>query len=364
LLKDIDIPVSSLTYYCAQRRGSKIADSNLPEQFGSRKEYNMKAVLYESYGPPSIALQFREIAKPVPVNHQVLVKVHAASVNAKDWRGFTLPSLFVRLFSGGWFKPKDTTTGTDVAGVVEAVGENVTRFKHGDEVFGVAHGSFAEYVLARESYLSLKPANRSFADAACVPVAALTVLQAFRRAGGIQAGQQVLIQGASGGVGMYAVQLAKASGAEVTAICSARNFNLARSWGADHMIDYAKEDFTKNGKRYDVIVAVNGYHSLTAYRRALKPQGVYICAGGDLFQFLQVILFGKWFSQQGGKTLKNMGIAKPNQEEMTHLAELLKDGTIAPTIDRRYSLDETVDAIRHVIDNHAQGKVVIEVFKG
>jgi len=321
----------------------------------------MKAVLYEKYGVPEVALQFKETAKPVPVNHQVLVKVHAASVNAKDWRGFTMSSLLVRLFSGGRSKPKDTTTGTDVAGVVETVGENVTRLKPGDEVFGFAHGSFAEYALAREPYLTLKPVNRSFAEAACVPIAALTALQVIRSAGGIRTGQQVLIQGASGGVGMYTVQLAKASGAEVTAVCSARNFNLVRSWGADHVIDYAKEDFTKNGKQYDVILAINGYHSLFAYRRALKPQGIYVCAGGALVQFVQLILFGKWFSQKDGKTLKNMGIAKPNQEDLAQLGELLKDGTIAPVIDRSYPLNKTVDAIRHVINTHAQGKIVIAV---
>jgi NADPH:quinone reductase-like Zn-dependent oxidoreductase len=324
----------------------------------------MKAVLYEKYGVPEVALQLKEVAKPVPKNQQVLVKVHAASVNAKDWRGFTMPLLVTRFFGGGWSKPKDNTAGTDVAGVVEAVGENITRFKPGDEVFGGAHSSFAEYTLAREVNLALKPANRSFEDAAALPIAGLTALQAIRYAGGIRAGQQVLIQGASGGVGMFAVQLAKASGAEVTAVCSARNFDLVRSWGVDHAIDYTKEDFTKSGKQYDLILAVNGYHSLWAYRRALKPQGVYVCAGGDISQFLQVIFFAKWFSQKGGKTLGNMGIAKFNQVDLAHLGELLQDGKIAPHIDRRYPLHQTVDAIRHVIDNHAQGKVIIEVLKG
>jgi NADPH:quinone reductase-like Zn-dependent oxidoreductase len=186
------------------------------------------------------------------------------------------------LITGGWLKPKDPAIGTDVAGSVVAVGENVTRFKSGDEVFGCAHGSFAEFVLAREAYLTLKPANRSFEEAAAVPLAALTALQAIRCAGGIRPGQQVLIQGASGGIGMYAVQLAKTSGAEVTAVCSTRNLNLARSWGADHVVDYTKEDFTKNNKQYDLILAVNSYHSLWAYRRALKPHGVCVFVGGSL----------------------------------------------------------------------------------
>ncbi len=338
--------------------------ANLTEEIGTRKDYNMKAVLYETYGAPSVALQFKEIAKPTPKDQQVLVKVYAASVNALDWRGFTMPSLLVRFFSGGWLKPKDNTTGRDIAGVVEAVGKDVTRFKPGDEVFGCAYGSFAEYALSREGYLTVKPANRSFEEAAAVPVAALTALQAIRYAGGIGAGQHVLIQGASGGVGMYAVQLAKAFGAEVTAVCSTRNMKMARSIGADHVIDYTKENFTKNGTQYDVILAINGYHSLWKYRRALKPQGVYVCAGGSLFQFLQVILFGKWLSQKGGRTLGSMGIAKINQDDLAQLSELLKDGKISPVIDRSYPLSETVDAIRYVIDNHAQGKVIIEVLKG
>lgn len=320
----------------------------------------MKAVLYTQYGPPEV-LQIKESEKPAPNTNQVLVRVYAASINAMDWRRFAMSSILGRLMTGGWLKPKDTAIGTDVAGVVEAVGKNVTRFKPGDEVFGFAHGSFADYVLARESYLTLKPSNRSFAEAACVPVAAITALQAIRHAGGIRPGQQVLIQGASGGVGMYAVQLAKASGAEVTAVCSARNFNLARMWGADYVIDYAKEDFTKSGKPYDVILAINGYHTLWAYRRALKPQGVYVCAGGTIRQFLEVGLLGWLYSQQGGKTLKSMGIAKPNQDDLTTLSKHLEDGKIVPVIDRRYPLRETAEAIRHILNQRAQGKVIIEV---
>src|SRR5215510_16297301 len=319
----------------------------------------MKAILYEVYGSPSVALQLKEVAKPVPKDHQVLVKVHAASINALEWRRFTMPSFLVRLMTGGWRKPKDTAIGADVAGRVEAVGENVTRFKPGDEVFGCAHGSFAEYVLAREAYLTLKPANRSFAEVAALPVAALTALQAIRYAGEIRSGQQVLIQGASGGVGMYAVQLAKASGVEVTAVCSTRNLNLARSWGANHVIDYTKEDFTKNNKQYDLIVAANGYHSLWAYRRALKLQGMCVFAGGSLPQILQSLLFAKWLSQKGGKTLRSMGIAKINQDDLAQLGELFKDGKLAPFIDCRYPLNETADAMRHIAEQHAQGKIVI-----
>lgn len=322
----------------------------------------MRAIRYETFGPPE-ALQLKEVAQPVPKDHQVLVKVHAASINALEWRRFAGPSFVTRLITGGWLKPKDTAIGTDVAGRVEAIGENVTRFKPGDEVFGCGHGSFAEFVLAREANLILKPANRSFAEAAAVPVAALTAIQAIRCAGGIHPGQQVLIQGASGGVGMYAVQLAKASGAEVTAVCSTRNLSLARSWGADHVIDYTQEDFTKNNNRYDLILAVNGYHSLWAYRRALKPQGVYVFAGGAWPQILEAFLFMRWLSQKGGKTLRSMGMAKINQDDLAQLGELLQAGSLAPVIDRRYPLSQTVDALRYIMENHAQGKIIIEVFK-
>jgi NADPH:quinone reductase-like Zn-dependent oxidoreductase len=322
----------------------------------------VKAIRQEAFGPPEV-LQFKEVALPVPKGHQVLVKVHAAAINALEWRRFTVPSFAVRLITGGWLKPKDTTIGTDVAGCVEAVGEKVTHFKPGDEVFGCAHGSFAEFVLAREAYLTWKPANSSFKEAAAVPLAGLTALQGIRCAGGIEPGQEVLIQGASGGIGMYAVQLAKISGAEVTAVCSTRNLNLARSWGADHLIDYTKEDFTKNNQQYHLILAINGYHSLLAYRRALKPQGVYVCLGGSVPQFLQSLLFSKWLSQKGGKTLRNMGMTKINLDDLAQLAGLLQAGKLKPVIDRTYPLGETVDAIRCAIEAHAQGKIVIEVLQ-
>jgi len=302
-----------------------------------------------------------EIERPAPKENQVLVKVRASSINAMDWRRFTMPRFMARLITGGWLKPKDTAIGTDVAGTVEAVGINVSRFKPGDEVFGFAHGSFGEYVLAREAYLTFKPANRSFEQAAAVPVAALTALQAIRHAGGIRKGQQVLIQGASGGVGTFAILIARAFEAEVTAVCSRRNLDLARSIGAEHVIDYSREDFTKSSKQYDLILAVNGYHSLWAYWRALKPQGVYVCAGGSLLQILQVMVFGRQLSKKGGRTLGSMGLAKVNQEDLVHLGDLLKDGKIAPVIDRCYPLSETVDAILHVIADHAQGKVIIGV---
>jgi NADPH:quinone reductase-like Zn-dependent oxidoreductase len=209
--------------------------------------------------------------------------------------------------------------------------------------------------------LSLKPTNRSFEESAAVPVAALTALQGLRDAGGIRSGQEVLIQGASGGVGTFAVQLAKELGAEVTAVCSTRNLDMARSIGADHVIDYTKEDFTRNRQRYDLILAVNGYHSLSAYKRALNPQGVYVCAGGTMPQFFQAMLLGSVMSRNGDKKMGSMGIAKVNQKDLVYLGELLEAGKIVPLIDRSYPLSEVPEAIRYVEETHAQGKVVITV---
>jgi len=320
----------------------------------------MKAVVYTEYGPPDV-LQIEEVERPNPKENQVLVKVHAASVNAGDYRVRGGKPFLLRPMIGGLLKPKNPRVGSDVAGRVEAVGENVKQFRPGDEVFGCARDAFAEYVLAREAYLALKPANRSFEEAAAVPVAALTALQGLRDTGGIRPGQKVLIQGASGGVGTFAVQLAKSFGAEVTAVCSTRNLDMVRSIGADHVIDYAKEDFTRNRQRYDLILAVNGYHSLSAYQRVLCPQGIYVCAGGTLPQFFQAMLLGSLMSRKGGKKMSSMGIAKVNQEDLVYLGKLLETGKIAPVIDRRYPLSDIVEAFRYVEDTHAQGKVVITV---
>ncbi|HET7090366.1 MAG TPA: NAD(P)-dependent alcohol dehydrogenase, partial [Anaerolineae bacterium] len=317
-------------------------------------------IRYYQYGPPDV-LKLEEVEKPSPQDNQVLIKVHAASINALDYRKLRADPFLVRLMSYGLLRPKDPRFGVDVAGRVEAVGENVKQFRPGDEVFGGAKGAFAEYVLAREANLALKPANRSFEEAAAVPGAALTALQGIRYAGGIRPGQKVLIQGASGGVGTFAVQLAKSFGAEVTAVCSTRNLDMARSIGADHVIDYTKEDFTRNRQRYDLIVAVNGYHSLSAYKRALSPRGVYVCAGGTMPQFLQAMLLGPRLSREGGKKLGSMGMAKFNQEDLVYLGELLAAGKIVPVIDRSYPLNEVAEAIRYIEERHAQGKIVITV---
>jgi NADPH:quinone reductase-like Zn-dependent oxidoreductase len=320
----------------------------------------MKAVIYTKYGPPDV-LQIEEVEKPVPKDHQVLVKVHAASINAGDWRVMEADPFLVRVMGEGLLRPKNPRLGSDLAGRVEAVGENVTQFQLGDEVFGCAKGAFAEYVLARESFLALKPANKSFEEAAAVPVAGLTALQGLRDTAEIRPGHTVLIQGASGGVGTFAVQLAKSFGAEVTAVCSTRNLDMVRSIGADHVIDYTREDFTRNQKRYDLIFAVNGYHSLSDYKRKLNPQGIYVCAGGSLSQMFQAMLLGSLMSEKDGRKIGSMGIAKVIQKDLVFLGELLEAGIIAPVIDRSYPLDEIAEAIRYVEEEHARGKVTIRV---
>lgn len=319
----------------------------------------MKAILMPTYGPPDV-LQLAEVEKPAPKENQILVKVHAASVNALDWRRFTMPALFRRLV-GGFRKPKDPRLGTDVAGTVEAVGSNVTEFQPGDAVFGVAPGSFAEYVCNGESKFALKPANVSFEAAASVPVAGFTALQGLRDKGEIQPGQTVLIDGASGGVGTFAVQIAKSYGAEVTAVCSTRNLDMARSIGADHVIDYTREDFTKSGQQYDLIFAVNGYHPMGDYRKALTPHGRCVVAGGSLSQIFQAMLLGPLLSRGSGKKIGFMGIATTPKQDLLVLTGLLEAGTLVPVIDQCYPLPETAEAIRYLVDKHARGKVIITV---
>lgn len=323
----------------------------------------MKAMLYRHYGPPEV-LQLTDVEQPRPKDGEMLVKIQAASVNTLDL-AMSGPFL-ARLISGGLFKPKDPRLGADIAGRVEVVGANVTQFRPGDEVFGVCTGGgFAEYACATENRVALKPANLSFEEAAAVPVAALTALQGLRDKGQIQPGQQVVIQGASGGVGAFAVQIAKAFGAEVTAVCSPRNVEMVRSLGADHVIDYTQADFTKNGQRYDLILAVNGYHSIFAYRRALRPKGRYVLVGASkahIYQaLLQALLLGPVLSGSRGQHLGFMGIAKITRQDLLVMKALLEAGKAVPVIDRRYSLQETAEALRYLEEGHAQGKVVIMV---
>ena len=323
----------------------------------------MKAIVCTKYGPPDV-LQLQEVAKPTPKEDEVLVKVHAASVNAYDWHLLTADIFLVRLMGGGLRRPKKAIPGVDIAGRIEAAGSNVKQFRPGDEVFGdisaCGNGGFAEYVSVPENALALKPATLSFEEAAAVPMAAVTALQGLRDEGRIQAGQKVLINGASGGVGTFAVQIAKAFGAEVTAVCSTRNLDLARTLGADRVIDYTKEDFTRNGQTYDLILAANGYHPLSAYKRALTPQGIYVMAGGKPGQIFQAMLLGSWMSENGGKKLGGF-TAKANQKDLVMLKELVEAGKVVPVIDKRYPLSEAAEALRYLGAGHARGKVVITV---
>jgi len=323
----------------------------------------MKAIVYTRYGPPDV-LQLKEVERPEPGEDQVLVKVYAVSANALDYRRFEKLSIMGRLMEERFIKSVGKVLGADIAGVVEAVGASVKQFQPGDEVFGVTAGSkggFAEYACADEDHLALKPSNLSFEAAAAVPMAGLTALQGLRDKGQIQPGQKVLIYGASGGVGTFAVQIAKSFGAEVTAVCSTQNLEMAHSIGADRVIDYTKEDFTKNGQRYDLIFAVNGYHPLSAYQRALNPQGNYVCAGGALSQIFQALLLGSWLSRKKGKKMGFMGIAKTNQKDLALMGELLESGKVSPVIERYYPLSEVAEAIRYLAGGHVKGKVVITV---
>ncbi|MEW5870774.1 MAG: NAD(P)-dependent alcohol dehydrogenase [Chloroflexota bacterium] len=323
----------------------------------------MKAFVYTKYGPPDV-LQFKEIEKPAPRENEALVKIHAVSVNAADWHLLSADIFLVRLMGTGLFKPSRPVLGGDIAGTVEAVGSGVTQFKPGDEVYGdiltTGSGGFAEYATAPEKTLAPKPANLSFEEAAAVPIAGLTALQGLRDVGHLQAGQKVLVNGASGGVGTFAVQIAKAFGAEVTAVCSTRNLEMARSLGADHVIDYTKEDFTKNGQRYDLIYAANGYHPISAYKKSLTPTGVYVMAGGKPAQMFQAMLLGPLMSEKTGRQLGGVS-AKMDQGDLITLTGMLEAGKVVPYIDRRYPFSQTPEALRYLGEGHARGKVVITV---
>ena len=321
----------------------------------------MKAIVYTKYGSPD-NLELIDMEKPTPKDDEVLVRVFAVSLNAADLHLLRADPFLIRL-SSGLQKPKNTILGSDIAGRVEQVGKNVKQFKPGDQVFGdisaCGWGGFAEYASARETALVLKPANLSFEQAAAVPMAAVTALQGFHYAGQIRPGQKVLINGASGGVGTFAVQLAKSFGAEVTAVCSTKNLDMARSIGADHVIDYTKQDFTRTGQQYDLILAANGDRSISDYRRALSPKGIYVQTGGSMAQMSQAMLQGPWISMTGSQKMGNMGVAKPNQNDLVIMKELLEAGKVKPVIDRCYPLAKVPEALRYLEEGHAQGKVVI-----
>jgi len=294
----------------------------------------MKAIVYEKYGSPDV-IQLKDIETPTPKDDEVLIKIHAASVNAYDWHFLTADIFLIRFMGGGLLKPKNTRLGADMAGRIEAVGKNVKEFQPGDEVFGMVIGSFAEYVCAPENALALKPVHTSFNETAAIPMAAITALQGLRDEGQIRAG-------------------------EVTAVCSTRNLEQARSIGAEHVIDYTKEDFTKNGQQYDVVFAANGYHSLSAYKRALTPKGIYVMAGGSMAQIFQSMLMGSMMSETGGRKMTGVS-AKRNQNDLIFIKELFEAGKVKSIIDRQYPLSEAAEALRYLGAGHARGKVVISV---
>lgn len=316
----------------------------------------MKAILFPTYGSPDV-LQLQEVAIPTPKADQVLVKIVAVAANPLDWHRMRADPFLVRL-SDGLRKPKDPRLGADIAGVVTSVGSAVTQFKPGDEVFGeIGAGGFAEYACVKATSIVPKPANRTFAEMAAVPVAGLTALQGLRDKGKLQAGQKVLVNGASGGVGTYAVQIAKAMGAEVTGVCSTRNLDLVRGLGADQVIDYTQTDFTRTGQRYDLILDAIGNRSVADYRRALTAEGSCAVAG---FTTIRRLLSGAVFGSWGGQPIANY-LAQPNQADLLTLRELLESGKITSVIDRYYPLAQTAEAIRYLETGRARGKVIITV---
>jgi NADPH:quinone reductase-like Zn-dependent oxidoreductase len=321
----------------------------------------MKAIVYHNYGSPDV-LKCEEIERPTAGDNEVLIRVRAASVNPLDWHFMRGAPYIVRIQTG-LSKPKNTRLGVDLAGQVESVGRNVLQFHPGDEVFGVSRGTFAEYVCAAEKALAPKPANLTFEQAAAVPLAgAFTALQGLRDKGRIQPGQKVLINGAAGGVGTFAVQIAKAFGATVTGVSSTRNVDIVRSIGADHVIDYTREDFTRSEQRYDLILDCAGSRSLSACRRVMSPGGIYVIVGGPnrgrwigpLISPLKALLLSRFVSQ---KLL--MFLASANKEDLAVLKELIEAAKVTPVIDRCYPLSEVPEAIRYLEEGHARGKVII-----
>jgi NADPH:quinone reductase-like Zn-dependent oxidoreductase len=332
------------------------------ERPGQRSEGapNMKAAIYASYGSPDV-VRIADVERPVPKDDEVLIRVSAASVNPLDWRLMKGEPRIMRLFFG-LTKPRMGRPGVDAAGQVEAVGRNVTQFKPGDEVFGMCRGAFAEYACAAESKLAIKPDNVTFEQAASVNVAGLTALQGLRDKGKIQPGSRVLINGAAGGVGTFAVQIAKSFGAHVTGVCSTRNIDLVRSIGADEVIDYTRQDFTTSDQRYDLILDCVGNHSFSECRRKLNPEGRFVMVGAphdlsviDVLALpIKALLLSVFVSQKAVPF-----ISKPSQTDLTLMGELIATGKLEPVIDRSYSLSDAADAVRHVEEGHVRGKVLI-----
>ena len=321
----------------------------------------MKAIVYHRYGKPDV-LQLEDVPKPVPGDEEVLVKVIAACINFANVAMVTGKPFMIRFYSG-LIKPKDRIPGGDIAGTVEAVGKNVKMFKPGDEVYGdlsdVGFGGFADYVSAPENELAFKPANLNFIESAAVPQAAVVALQGLRK-GNIREGQKVLVNGASGGIGTFAVQIAKSFGAKVTGVCSTKNLELVSSLGADHVIDYTKEDFTSPGGKYDLILATAGYRSVKDYIRALAPGGMLVVTGGSMKQIFQPMMLGPFVSKKEGRQVTNLS-AKSNQSDLVMVKELIEAGKIKPVIDRQYTMEESAEAFRYYDKGRTRGKIVITI---
>jgi NADPH:quinone reductase-like Zn-dependent oxidoreductase len=327
----------------------------------------MKAVVCTRYGAPEKVLRLEELERPAPKDDEVLIRIRASSINSRDWRLMRADPFFIRFMVGGLLAPKYRILGIDAAGVVEAAGSAVTRFRPGDEVFGglsrYGGKAFAEYACAAEGEIAPKPEGFTFEQAAAVPAAALTALQGLRDKGNIQSGQKVLINGASGGVGTFAVQIAKAFGADVTGVCSARNAETARSLGAARVVDYRKEDVTRSGGRFDLILAVNGYHPIGDYLRILKEDGTYVVAGGSIRQLIEAGLQGRGNAQAGGRKAFIVS-CKENADDLLLMKGLMESGKVRPVIDASYPLAKTVEAFRYYADVHPRGKIVITMAAG
>jgi NADPH:quinone reductase-like Zn-dependent oxidoreductase len=320
----------------------------------------MKAIVYHNYGTPDV-LKLEEIKQPTPTDDEVLIKIHAVSVNRSDWEGLIGKPLYARL--GGLLKPREPILGSDIAGRVEMVGRSNQQFQLGDEVFGELAGyggGFAEYVCARGNILALKPASITFEEAAAIPQAGVIALRGIRENGRVQPGQKVLINGAGGSAGSFAIQLAKLYGAEVTGVDNAGKLDFMRSLGADHVVDYTREDFTKSGKQYDLILDLIAHRSVFAYQRALRPQGTFFFVGGSVAVMFQILLLGAWIKRTTAKNIRILAVPQ-NRKDLISIKELCEAGKIVPIIDRRYSLSDVPEALRYVGEGRSKGKVVIVV---
>ncbi len=318
----------------------------------------MKAIVYHNYGSPDV-LKLEDVKKPIPTDDEVLIKIHAVSINGSDREGLIGKPLYARI--GGVLKPSHQILGSDIAGRVEFAGENNREFKPGDEVFGEIpgyHGGFAEYVCTSGKTMALKPANMTFEEAAAIPQAGVIALQGIREKGQVQPGQKVLINGAGGSAGSFAVQLAKLFGAEVTGVDNMGKLDFMRSLGADHVIDYTREEFTRNGEEYDLILDLIAHRSVFAYKRVLKPNGTYFFVGGSVAVLFQILLLGPWIRRTTGRNIRLLTVPQ-NRKDLLSITELCETGKVVPVIDRRYSLSEVPEALQYLGEGRAKGKVVI-----